>query len=282
MKLLLIICALLLSQSGLAYDRFANVKIESQWVAGDVHILYGSGGNIGSLTGPDGILIIDDQFEPLAHKIEKSLAALRQDDVDKVKYVVNTHYHGDHTGGNIYFAKSASILAHENVRARLAKKPVKSGLPVITYQKGIKMFLNGETVHVKHLSAGHTDGDSVVYFEKANVWHLGDLFFESRFPYIDMKSGGTFQGYRNNIEKLLSMIDDSAKIIPGHGKLTDKTSLQSVLHMMDATAKLVKKMKDSGLSEQQVVTAGLGDKWKAWHWRFITEERWIKTLYASL
>ena len=280
-KTLLLLC-LLINFSCWANNRFANVNIEPHWVSGGVHVLYGSGGNIGALTGPDGILIIDDQFEPLAPKIEKSLAGLRQDDVDKVKYVVNTHYHGDHTGSNVYFSKSASILAHENVRARLVKKPMEKGLPVITYQQGIKMFLNDETVHVKHLAAGHTDGDSVVYFEKANVWHLGDLFFEARFPYIDLKAGGTFVGYRDNITSLLSMIDDNAKIIPGHGKLTDKKGLESVLFMLESTFSLVKQLKDADLSEQQVIDKGLGEQWQAWSWRFITEERWIKTLYTSI
>ena len=264
-----------------ASDRFANVSIESQWVAGNVSILYGSGGNIGALTGPDGILIIDDQFEPLAPKIEASLAKLSSKDLDKVSYVVNTHYHGDHTGGNVYFSKSASVLAHENVRKRLAAKGTSSGLPVITYQDGVKLHINGETVHVRHLASGHTDGDSVVYFEKANVWHLGDLLFEKRFPYIDLEGGGSVSGYIKNLTLLLTQIDDKAKVIPGHGQLTDKSGIHAVLQMIESTYAQVREMKQRGLTQEQVMDKGLGSQWRNWSWAFIDEAKWIKTLYAS-
>jgi glyoxylase-like metal-dependent hydrolase (beta-lactamase superfamily II) len=260
-----------------ANDRFANTELNAVNVSDNVYIVYGAGGNIGALVGQDGILIIDDQFEPLAPKIEKAVFELANTK-QKVSYVVNTHYHGDHTGSNVYFSKSASILAHENVRKRLSVKS-KKGLPVITYENGVKLHLNNQTVHVKHLSSGHTDGDSVVFFQQANVWHLGDLFFNMRFPYIDKKSGGTVDGVITNLRSLLEEMTDDAEIIPGHGDLTDKAGLQVHLDMILATKKEVETMKAQGLSLEQVVEKGLSEQWKKWNWNFITEERWIKTLY---
>lgn len=263
-----------------ANDRFADVKIDAQPVQGGVYILYGAGGNIGVLAGDDGLLLIDDQFEPLAPKIEAAVSLLTKTP-QKVTYLVNTHYHGDHTGSNAYFSKSASILAHENVRKRLSVKS-KQGLPVITYQQGVKLHLNEQTVDVRHLPAGHTDGDSVVYFKQANVWHLGDLFFADRFPYIDTSSGGSVDGYIHNLETLISWINDDAPVIPGHGNLTNRAGLEKFLAMIKATRIEVEQMKAAGLSEQQAIEKGLDGRWKDWSWNFITEEKWIKTLYASV
>lgn len=261
-----------------ASDRFADVTIEAEQVNDNVYILYGAGGNIGALVGDDGTLIIDDQFEPLAAKIEQSIKDITNN--SKVTYVVNTHYHGDHTGSNVYFSKSASILAHENVRKRLSVNS-KQGLPVITYDSGVKLHVNNETVDVKHLGIGHTDGDSVVYFKRANVWHLGDLFFAERFPYVDLNAGGTVSGLITILEMLLNQIDDNAKIIPGHGKLTDKKGLKQYLSMILETNQYVNQLKSQGKSEQEIIDIGLEDKWKSWSWAFINEQKWIATLYQS-
>lgn len=263
--------------SSLANDRFANVKIEAQKIKQNLYMLKGAGGNIGALVGDDGILLIDDQFEPLAPKIEQAVFNLT-DKKKKVTYVVNTHYHGDHTGSNVYFSKSASVIAHENVRKRLSVRQ-QQGLPVITYEGGVKLYLNEQTVDVKHLASGHTDGDSVIYFKQANVWHLGDLFFESRFPYVDLKSGGTVAGYLANLESLMTEIDSEALIIPGHGKLTDKKSLAQKIAMIKATRAEVETMKSNGLSVEQAISKGLSKQWKDWSWSFITEPKWITTLY---
>jgi len=269
------------SNQSLADDRFKDIKITVKNVSDNVYVLYGAGGNIGVLTGAEGTLMIDDQFEPLAAKIENALLSVTGEK-QKITYLVNTHYHGDHTGSNNYFAKSASILAHENVRKRMSVKDKGIGLPVITYEQGVKLHLNQERIHVKHFPAGHTDGDSVVFFEKANVWHLGDLFFESRFPYIDVKSGGSIAGYIDNLDMLLSKINDDAKIIPGHGKLTDKSGFIHYVEMIKATKTIVADKKQSGVTKQQLIETGLGEKWKSWDWEFITEKRWIETLYDNL
>lgn len=261
---------------------FENVTISSTPISGSVYMLQGAGGNVGVSAGEQGILIIDDQFAPLAEKIA---AALQEINPASPKYIVNTHYHGDHTGGNAWFHKhkQVTVFAHDNVRKRLADKHGHhhNALPVVTYAQGVNFHFNGEEVRVEHLKPGHTDGDSLVWFKKANVVHMGDLFFEGRFPYIDLKSGGDVQGYVDNLKWALDKINDDTWIIPGHGKLSKKPALESFLNMIQATAAQVKKQKDAGQSLQQVLSKGLGEQWQDWHWSFITQEKWIKTLYEG-
>lgn len=267
----------------LAQD-FSDVQIARLQLAESVYMLTGAGGNIGVSAGQDGILIVDDQFEPLAEKIAASVQGV----VDKpVKYVVNTHYHGDHTGGNVWFKKvqDATVFAHDKVRVRMGlnEKNTPESLPVITYQDGIKFHFNGDTVHVKHLGHGHTDGDSVIYFEKANVLHAGDQYFHDRFPYIDLAGGGDVKGYMTNIEQILLMADEETKIIPGHGPLATKVELANTLTMIRETANAVTTMKyNQGKTLEEVIAAGVAEKYKSWSWGFIDEEKWIRTLYLGL
>lgn len=263
-----------------ADDRFASVEIQSAHLAGSVHMLTGAGGNIGVSAGEDGVLIIDDQFAPLAPKISAALGELGN---NTPSYVINTHFHGDHTGSNAFFHdnKGATIFAHDNVRVRLANDSsvATSALPVVTYEQGVKIHFNGETLHVFHLPASHTDGDSVVWFEQPNVLHTGDLFFNGLFPYIDLGAGGTVAGYIRSVEVLLDRIDEDTKIIPGHGPLATKQDYQAFLAMMKATLAFVNAQKAKGMSVDEVVEAGLPDEWQSWNWNFITEEKWIRTLY---
>lgn len=276
----LMFIALSCSLKAIADDRFANVKINSQSVNGSTYMLTGAGGNIGVSAGEDGILIIDDQFAPLADKIAQALSDIAE---QPTKYVINTHYHGDHTGSNAYFkeVQDSTIFAHDNVRKRLKanKAHTHAALPVVTYGQGLTFHFNDDTIKVIHLPAGHTDSDSVVYFEKANVLHAGDLFFQGRFPYIDLEGGGTVSGYISNVATVLEMIDSDTKIIPGHGKLADKSAYQASLEMMQQTAKYVADKKSDGASLAVVLKDGLDKRWKDWAWNFITEEKWITTLY---
>jgi cyclase len=265
-----------------AQDVFEKTNIKVDKLRGSVAMLTGMGGNIGVSAGDDGILIIDDQFAPLAEKIAKALDGMG----DKpVKYLVNTHYHGDHTGSNAYFTevKSSTIFAHDNVRTRLAadEKVSASALPVVTYAEGITFHFNNDTIKVMHLPAGHTDSDSVIWFEQANVMHAGDLFFEGRFPYIDLDGGGTIAGYIANVKQLISKVNDDTQIIPGHGKLSSKTDYELVLKMLTETADFVKSKKAMGVSLPDLISAGLDKKWQAWSWEFINEEKWISTLYKG-
>ena len=245
-------------------------------------MLTGAGGNIGVSAGEDGVLIIDDQFAPLAEKIASQLGELGS---DKPKYVINTHYHGDHTGSNAFFHshKGATILAHENVRVRLAndEKIKPEALPTITYEDGIKIYFNGETLHVMHLAVGHTDGDSVVWFEQPNVMHTGDLFFNGRFPYIDQGAGGNVEGYMDSVKQLLAKIDDETVIIPGHGDISNKQEYSAFLAMISETFSYVKALKQDGKTLDEVKAMGLDDKWADWSWNFINEEKWITTLYTD-
>ncbi|MGI9273482.1 MAG: MBL fold metallo-hydrolase [Endozoicomonas sp.] len=280
MKRLLSLTVTLMSLHLPAQDRFAEVEISTQHIAGSTYMLTGSGGNIGVSAGKDGILIIDDQFEPLATRIAKALSDIADTDI---RYVINTHYHGDHTGSNAWFQKieDTTIFAHDNVRSRLAEKPEHrhGGLPVVTYDNGIKFHFNDDTLHVMHLPSGHTDGDSIVRFEKANVVHTGDLFFVDRFPYVDLKAGGTVEGYMNNIQTILDRTDAETRFIPGHGPLATRKQYQNLLSMIKETRALVQTSKAAGKSLDDIIEAGLGDKWKSWSWQFIDEKRWITTLY---
>ena len=285
------IMAALIAVSPLAYstfntataqDRFADVEVKATAIKGSVHMLTGAGGNIGVSAGEDGVLIIDDQFAPLAEKIAAQLGQLGS---DKPKYVINTHYHGDHTGSNAFFHshKGATILAHENVRVRLAndEKIKPEALPTITYEDGIKIYFNGETLHVMHLAVGHTDGDSVVWFEQPNVMHTGDLFFNGRFPYIDQGAGGNVEGYMDSVKQLLAKIDDETVIIPGHGDISNKQEYSAFLAMISETFSYVKALKQDGKTLDEVKAMGLDDKWADWSWNFINEEKWITTLYTD-
>ena len=277
------ISALFSAGAVIAQDRFANVEITSQHVSGSVHMLEGAGGNIGVSAGTEGILIVDDQFAPLAEKIATAIGDISK---TSMKYVVNTHYHGDHTGSNAYFKEiqGSTIFAHDNVRKRLVEKDkhTHAELPVVTYQQGVTFHFNGDTIKVMHLPAGHTDSDSVVWFEEANVLHAGDLFFSGNFPYIDLDGGGTVAGYISNVTKLLKMLKDDTKVIPGHGPLSTKKDYQQSLDMMIETAAMVKSMKAKGVNLEDAVKQGLGEQNKVWAWNFITEEKWITTLYKSL
>ncbi len=268
-----------LSGSVLAQN-FDDVEIKDTPLRGSVHMFEGAGGNIGVSSGEDGILIIDDQFAPLAEKIAAALKALGD---DAPKYVVNTHFHGDHTGANAFFHdnKDSTIFAHENVRIRLAsdEKVAPGALPVVTFADGITIHFNGETLNVFHLEHGHTDGDSVVWFKEPNVLHTGDLFFNKRFPFIDLSSGGSVDGYVAAVKKLLGKIDDETIIIPGHGPLADKADYENFLAMIDETRGMVEKMKADGLTQEQAIEKGLGSKWESWSWNFISTEKWIKTLW---
>ncbi len=265
-----------------AQDRFADVEVKATAIKGSVHMLTGAGGNIGVSAGEDGVLIIDDQFAPLAEKIAAQLGELGS---DKPKYVINTHYHGDHTGSNAFFHshKGATILAHENVRVRLAndEKIKPEALPTITYEDGIKIYFNGETLHVMHLAVGHTDGDSVVWFEQPNVMHTGDLFFNGRFPYIDQGAGGNVEGYMDSVKQLLAKIDDETIIIPGHGDISNKQEYSAFLAMISETFDYVKTLKQDGKTLDEIKAMGLDDKWADWSWNFINEEKWIATLYKD-
>jgi len=271
-------CTLAITQV-LAQRDFDKVEIKVTPVAGNIYMFEGAGGNIGVSVGSDGILIVDDQFAPLAGKIE---AAVKQLNPGKLKFVLNTHHHGDHTGGNATFAaKDATIIAHRNVRKRLADAPdsKKEALPVITFDQSASVHFNGEEIKLLHHGPGHTDGDSVIYFTGANVIHMGDQFFNGGFPFVDLKSGGSVYGYITTVATVLDKVPPDAKLIPGHGKLANVEDLRNFHAMLLETTKLVKQGLADGKSLAELKTAGLPDKWKDWGIGFIKTDRWIETIY---
>lgn len=264
-------------------NRFADVKIETVQVTDKIYMLSGAGGNIGVSRGDDGILMIDDQFAPLADKIKKALARLGE---ETPRFVLNTHYHGDHTGGNEAFGADSLIMAHDNVRVRLLKEDgndeiSKDALPVVTYEQQANVYFNGEKIRLVHMPHGHTDGDTIVYFEGSNVVHMGDHFFKDRFPFVDLEAGGTVQGMIENVAIALEAIADDTAVIPGHGSLADKNDLHRFHAMLKQTRDEVRGAMAEDKTVEEIVEMGLDSRWESWGEGFINEERWIKTLYNS-
>jgi glyoxylase-like metal-dependent hydrolase (beta-lactamase superfamily II) len=263
---------------------FSKVEIKATKVAGTVYMLEGSGGNIGASIGDDGIVIVDDQFAPLAPKIRAALKGIS----DKpLKFVLNTHFHGDHTGGNVEFGKEATIVAHENVRKRLQDAPaggvnVKGGLPIITFNERAAVHVNGEEIRAIHFPHGHTDGDSVIFFSQANVVHMGDDFVTYGFPFVDTKSGGSVSGLIAGVEKVLAMIPADAKIIPGHGPLSTTADMRAYVDMLKETRALVADALKAGKTTQQMKDDHLLAKYQEKSKGSIKAEGWIDTLYADV
>ena len=260
---------------GLVKSRLPQSKITE-----NVFMLTGAGGNIGLLRSEEGLLMIDDQFAPLAEKIEAAMSKLAPG--IPLKYVVNTHYHGDHSGSNAHFVKMAPVFAHENVRVQLKKQGKVEELPVVTYETGVTIHLGGEEIQLMHLPKGHTDGDTIVYFEKANVLHMGDLFFHNRFPYIDLKHGGSVKGYLKNITKVYQQFPDDVTIIPGHGELTTKTDLKKVIDMLEYSISMIERKAKDKVSIEDMHAQGMDGKYQEWAWNFINQKRWLTTLTDDL
>jgi cyclase len=272
----------------LAQGDFSKVEIKAIKVAGNVHWLEGAGGNIGVSVGPDGILIVDDQFAPLADKIKAALKGLGE---GKLKFILNTHWHGDHTGGNVVFGPEAPIVAQTNVRKRLAEgsnvpnhtvKPApQQALLVVTFDQSLSIHFNGEEIRVIHFPRGHTDGDAVIFFTGSNVVHMGDDFFNGSFPFVDLDSGGDVDGYTRNIGEVIAKLPVNAKIIPGHGPLASIEDLKRFHHMLSETTGIVRKKMAEGKKVEQIKAEGFPNEWKSWGAGFVNSDRWIDTIFRS-
>ncbi|HEX8290206.1 MAG TPA: MBL fold metallo-hydrolase, partial [Pyrinomonadaceae bacterium] len=268
---------------------FSKVEIKTEKAAGSVYVLYGVGGNIGVSAGPDGVLIVDDQFSPLVEKIR---AALKPLSPGPLRFVLNTHFHFDHTHSNPVFGREATIVAHANVRRRLStdvtvlgqtyKALPREGLPVVTYDTTVSLHFNGEEIRVVHFPAGHTDGDSVIFFTSSNVIHLGDDFFAARFPFVDIDNGGSVEGLTRNIAEIISKAPAGVKLIPGHGPLSTIEDLRAYHSMLVETTELVRTRLRAGRTLEQAKAEGLPDKWKEWGSGFVNTQQWVETVYRSL
>ena len=266
---------------------FDTVKVTDK-----ITMLQGKGGNIAILAGEQGLLMVDDDYRDMSLALKKQIQ--QYGGLDKLTYIINTHWHGDHTEGNLSLGSHALIVAHNNVRSRLltvqeiklfemVSQPYPAdALPDITYTQAMTLFINNEEVNIIHYSEGHTDGDSIVFFKQANVVHMGDHFFSGFFPFIDIDHGGNVLNMAKNIKSVLDSIDDQTKIIPGHGSLSNKADLQDFYNMLLGTAAEVQQMIDKEMTLQQIKNQGLAKKWQPWTDGFISTETWIGIVYQSL
>lgn len=262
-----------------------EVTITTHKLTENIYMLEGQGGNIGISVGEDGVFMIDSQFAPLTPKILEAIKALS----DKpIKYLANTHHHGDHTGGNENISKlNTPIIAHDNVYKRVKNNPKQTdaSLPVITFNDKLSLYINGEQVMIFHIDNAHTDGDALLYFSKSNVLHTGDTYFNGRYPYIDLNSGGSINGYIKAIKSAMIFVDDNTKIIPGHGNQSNKQEYSTFLNMLETLKNKVEIEISNGRTEAEVVSnTDLTKTYDDLNYGccYISSEKMRRTLYRSL
>lgn len=281
---------LLIPVAAFAGPAMDDVKVEMTHVAGSVYMITGRGGNIGVSIGEEGVMLIDDQYAPLTAPV---LAAIAKQTDKKVDFVLNTHWHGDHTGGNENLGKAGTtILAHDNVRVRMASEQNLFGktiaaspsgaLPMITFDRTVTVHFNGETIHAVHFPRGHTDGDSVVFFPKANVIHMGDLSFFGMFPFVDQNAGGNVFQYLKNVAEVIARAKPGARIIPGHGKLTDLEGLKAWHTELSAAVAAVRKARAQGLDLEAMKQKDILQPWAHMGKGFINGEKFLGFVYQDL
>lgn len=289
MKIFQIIILLFLINFNLQGQK-REVKITSIKLSEQVYMLKGQGGNIGLFIGDDAVFMIDDQFASLTPKI---LSAIEEITDKPVTYLINTHWHGDHTGGNENMQKKgALIVAHDNVRKRMSvdqiirgktrkSSPIKA-LPVITFSDDIMMHINNDDILITHVHNSHTDGDAIIYFTNNNIIHMGDAYFQGKFPYMDLDSGGSIDGYIAGIKKAILLANDTTKIIPGHGDISSKLEMKSFLEMLETIRNSIQKEINDGKNLEQVLAnETITENYKAYS-GWINEERIKTTIYKSL
>jgi glyoxylase-like metal-dependent hydrolase (beta-lactamase superfamily II) len=285
------LAAILLSLAALAATAAEEPSVSTTRINDSLYLLQGRGGNVVASVGGDGVLLVDDDYSQFAPAYDKAVKAITDEDV---RFVVNTHWHGDHTGSNEYWGKrEALIVAHDNVRKRLSTLQVNkffgretppsdpAAWPLATYGDSMALHLNGNSIELQHYPRGHTDGDTVVFFATDNVVHMGDHFFKDRFPFVDIGSGGHAGNFAANVKSVLDRIDGNTVIVPGHGTLANRADLERYYQMLVETRAEVGAMKSAGKSLEQAQAQGLDERWESWGAGFINEENWISFLYAS-
>ncbi len=270
-----------------------NDMISPLPVTDGIFMIAGNGGNIGLFTGDDGTFLIDDQFAPLTEKI---LTAIKSVGGEHPKFLINTHYHGDHTGGNEKLGHGGTLIfSHDNVRERLATGAFikafnmkqgatsKAGLPIVTFSEDLSFHINGDNVRAMHVPSAHTDGDSFILFTRANVIHAGDIFFNGLYPFIDVHHGGSLKGMIRSVDKILTFTDNTTKIIPGHGPLGDKSQLIAYRKMLVTAYERLNKLKAEGKSAQEAAAAEpLADIEEDWEDGMFESDRWIELIYPGV
>lgn len=266
-------------------------SVTSTAIKDGLYLLKGRGGNVLASVGDDGVLLVDDDYANYQPAYLDAIKALGD---DLPRFVINTHWHGDHTGGNAAWGETGSIIvAHDNVRQRMSTPqenkffgrvtPASPAIawPLLTFADSMALHMNGNTVEVQHFPSGHTDGDSVVFFLESNVMHLGDHFFKDRFPFVDLASGGSVDGFMANIKALLGKVNATTTIVPGHGTLANRDDLQRYYDMLMATTAEVRAMMKQGLELEAIQARGLDEKWASWGAGFINQENWIAFIVSS-
>ncbi|MGH8015364.1 MAG: MBL fold metallo-hydrolase, partial [Candidatus Zixiibacteriota bacterium] len=275
---------------------FSNVQINGVKVTDNIYMLEGQGGNIGLSFGKQGIFIIDDQFAPLHEKIVAKVIEITAGHVPENSnmFVINTHFHGDHTGGNELMGKTgAIIIAHENVRKRLSTEQInkffnrttppspEGALPIITFTNDLTFHLNGDSVNVHHVAPAHTDGDAIIHFTKANVIHSGDILFTTSYPVIDLDGGGSVAGMILAVEEIMNLCNEATQIIPGHGKISDKAGLARYHEMLETTFKRVSNMVEEGKTLEQIFAAKPTAEFDREYSGFVTPDRFVGVLFRG-
>ncbi len=293
MKLALMLLSVLFSLSAAAQsDRFDKVEIKTTKLTQNLYLLTGEGGNIGVSAGDDGVFVIDDQFAPLTARI---LAAIKTISDKPVRFLINTHWHYDHTGGNENFGKSGVVIvAQDNVRKRLTSKtsieffksaygptPV-AGLPVLTFRDTVTFHLNGDEATAIHAPNAHTDGDSIIHFKNANVVHMGDTYFNGLYPFVDTATNGSVKGVIAAADRVLQITDDTSQIIPGHGPLSNKAELKAYREMLARVYANVAAMVKARKTLEQVIAARPTRDYDArWGNGFLKPDQFVEVVYAS-
>ena len=268
-------------------------EVQATPIKGPLYFFQGRGGNVVASIGEDGVLLVDADYAAYAPAHAAKARELSGNEAAP-RFVLNTHWHFDHTEGNNFFGEQGSVIvAHENVRQRMSSGQTieafnrviepspKVALPVVTYGNSLALHFNGDDIEVQHYARGHTDGDSVVFFAAENVVHMGDLVFAKRFPFVDISSGGNVFGAIDSIAAVLERIDDQTVVVPGHGAMTDKAGLAAYHEMLVATSGQVTAALEAGKSLEEITANGLGDQWESWGSGFIKEANWISFIASS-